>query len=107
MQRQGWGVTWADYENSLEERLKDLHRRIHGGAHRAQPSRRQYIPKADGKLRPLGIAALEDKIVQRALGSSQTPSHQGRAEAADAPIDSRAGGSGCGRWSAGSLPIMP
>jgi len=63
------GVTWADYEDSLEERLKDLHRRIHGGAYRAQPSRRQYIPKADGKLRPLGIAALEDKIVQRALVS--------------------------------------
>jgi RNA-directed DNA polymerase len=61
------GVTWADYEDSLEERLKDLHRRVHGGAYRAQPSRRQYIPKADGKLRPLGIAALEDKIVQRAL----------------------------------------
>ncbi len=61
------GVTWADYEDGLEERLKDLHRRIHGGAYRAQPSRRQYIPKADGKLRPLGMAALEDKIVQRAL----------------------------------------
>jgi RNA-directed DNA polymerase len=61
------GVTWADYEDDLEERLKDLHRRIHGNAYRAQPSRRQYIPKADGKLRPLGIAALEDKIVQRAL----------------------------------------
>ena len=61
------GVTWADYGEGLEERLKDLHRRIHGNAYRAQPSRRQYIPKTDGKLRPLGIAALEDKIVQRAL----------------------------------------
>jgi RNA-directed DNA polymerase len=53
------GVTWADYEDGLEERLKDLHRRIHGNAYRAQPSRRQYISKADGKLRPLGIALVE------------------------------------------------
>src|ERR1700675_2917364 len=61
------GVTWHDYGEGLEERLKDLHARVHRGAYRAQPSRRKYIPKPDGRKRPLGIAALEDKIVQRAL----------------------------------------
>jgi RNA-directed DNA polymerase len=61
------GVTWRDYGSGLEVRLDDLHGRIHRGAYRAQPSRRRYIPKPDGRQRPLGIAALEDKIVQRAL----------------------------------------
>jgi RNA-directed DNA polymerase len=61
------GVTWADYGLELEENLRDLHARVHGGAYRAKPSRRVYIPKPDGRLRPLGIAALEDKIVQRAV----------------------------------------
>jgi group II intron reverse transcriptase/maturase len=61
------GVTWADYQADLEPRLVDLHGRVHRGAYRAQPSRRVYIPKADGKERPLAIAALEDKIVQRAV----------------------------------------
>ena len=61
------GVTWQDYERDLETNLVELHRRIHRNAYQAQPSRRRYIPKADGKLRPLGIASLEDKIVQRAL----------------------------------------
>ena len=51
----------------LEDRLIDLHSRVHRGAYRAQPSRRVYIPKADGRQRPLGIAALEDKIVQQAV----------------------------------------
>jgi retron-type reverse transcriptase len=60
------GMTWQDYEADLEPRLKDLHRRVHKGAYRPQPSRRTYIPKADGKQRPLAIAALEDKIVQGA-----------------------------------------
>jgi group II intron reverse transcriptase/maturase len=60
-------VTWSEYENGLEDRLKDLHGRIHRGAYRAQPSRRIYIPKPDGQQRPLGIAALEDKIVQQAV----------------------------------------
>src|SRR6202020_2730366 len=60
------GVTWQDYEADLELRLEDLHRRVHRGAYRPQPSRRTYIPKADGKQRPLAIAALEDKIVQGA-----------------------------------------
>ena len=61
------GVTWQEYETGLEGRLVDLHRRVHRGAYRAKPSRRVYIPKADGRQRPLGIAALEDKIVQQAV----------------------------------------
>src|ERR1700746_40531 len=61
------GVTWEDYGKDLEANLADLHQRVHRGSFRATPSRRVYIPKADGRLRPLGIAALEDKIVQRAV----------------------------------------
>lgn len=61
------GVTWKEYETGLAERLNDLHGRVHRGAYRAQPSRRIWIPKANGKQRPLGIAALEDKIVQHAV----------------------------------------
>jgi group II intron reverse transcriptase/maturase len=61
------GVTWQEYETGLEDRLIDLHSRVHRGAYRAQPSRRVFIPKADGRQRPLGIAALEDKIVQQAV----------------------------------------
>lgn len=61
------GVTWKEYETGLEDRLKDLHSRVHRGAYRAQPSKRVYIPKANGKQRPLGIAALEDKVVQSAV----------------------------------------
>src|SRR5258708_28302634 len=60
------GVTWKEYETGLEDRLKDLHGRVHRGVYRAQPSKRVYIPKANGKQRPLGIAALEDKMVQSA-----------------------------------------
>ena len=59
-------MTWEDYGLDLESRLTDLHERVHRGAYRAQPSRRVMIPKADGKQRPLAIAALEDKIVQKA-----------------------------------------
>src|SRR6516162_11286595 len=59
------GVTWQEYEAGLESRLSDLHSRVHRGAYRGRPSRRVYIPKADGRQRPLGIAALEDKIVQQ------------------------------------------
>jgi RNA-directed DNA polymerase len=61
------GVTWQEYETDLDEKLVDLHNRIHRGTYRAQPSKRAYIPKADGRQRPLGIAALEDKIVQQAV----------------------------------------
>ena len=60
------GRTWKDYAEDLEPRLQDLHARVQRGAYRAQPSRRTYIPKADGKQRPLAVTALEDKIVQRA-----------------------------------------
>jgi group II intron reverse transcriptase/maturase len=62
------GMTWKEYGEDLEARLTGLHGRIHSGAYRAQPSRRVWIPKADGKQRPLGIAGLEDKIVQTAVG---------------------------------------
>jgi len=61
------GVTWQEYETGLEDRLVDLHGRIHRGAYRAQPSRRKYLEKPDGRQRPLGIAAVEDKTVQQAV----------------------------------------
>jgi RNA-directed DNA polymerase len=61
------GVTWHQYGEALEQRLVDLHGRLHRNAYRTTPSRRQYIPKSDGRMRPLGIVALEDKIVQRAV----------------------------------------
>ena len=61
------GVTWGGYGQDLEGNLADLHARLHRGAYRASPSRRVYIPKPDGRQRPLGIATLEDKIVQRAV----------------------------------------
>ena len=67
------GMTWEEYGPDLEARLADLHGRIHRGAYRAQPSRRVWIPKADGRQRPLGIAALEDKIVQHAVGAVLNP----------------------------------
>jgi group II intron reverse transcriptase/maturase len=60
-------VTWDTHGQDLRGNLEDLLRRVHGGAYRAKPSRRVYIPKADGRQRPLGIASLEDKIVQRAV----------------------------------------
>jgi RNA-directed DNA polymerase len=63
------GVTWRDYERDLERNLEDLHARVHRGAYRALPSRRVYIPKPDGRQRPLAVAALEDKIVQRATAA--------------------------------------
>jgi RNA-directed DNA polymerase len=61
------GVRWEAYGQDLEANLRDLHRRVHVGSYRAKPSRRSYIPKADGRLRPLGIATVEDKILQRAV----------------------------------------
>ncbi len=61
------GMTWGAYGQDLEPNLRDLHERVHAGRYQARPSRRAYIPKADGRLRPLGIAALEDKILQRAV----------------------------------------
>ena len=61
------GETWATYDEHREENLKQLHRNLHNGGYKAKSSRRVYIPKADGRLRPLGVAALEDKILQRAV----------------------------------------
>jgi RNA-directed DNA polymerase len=61
------GVTWNSYRQNLGDNLRDLLERVHAGRYQAKPSRRAYIPKADGRLRPLGIAALEDKILQRAV----------------------------------------
>jgi len=61
------GLTWEAYDADLERNLADLHSRLHRGAYRALPSRRMYIPKSDGRQRPLAVAALEDKIVQRAV----------------------------------------
>ena len=63
------GLTWQDYEADLGRNIEDLHDRVHRGAYRAQPSRRLYIPKPDGRQRPIAIAALEDKIVQRATAA--------------------------------------
>ena len=61
------GVTWRDYGLDLEANLRDLHARVHRGAYRARPSRRVFIPKPDGRLRPLGVASVEDKVLQRAV----------------------------------------
>jgi len=69
-------VTWDQYAENLEENLRGLHRRVQTGAYRALPSRRTYIPKADGKQRPLGIAAIEDKIVQAAVVMILTPIYE-------------------------------
>src|SRR6516164_9629044 len=69
-------VTWTEYGENLEANLLDLHTRVHTGAYRALPSRRKYIPKADGRQRPLGIAALEDKIVQAAVVAILTPIYE-------------------------------
>ena len=63
------GVTWQEYETGREDRMVDLHGRVHGGAYRALPSRRVYIQKEDGRQRPWGVAALEDKIVQYAVAT--------------------------------------
>ena len=69
-------MTWTEYAEGLEENLSDLHSRVQTGAYRALPSRRTYIPKADGRQRPLGIAALEDKIVQAAVVAILTPIYE-------------------------------
>src|SRR3954465_787461 len=63
------GMTWQTYEQDLDRRIEDLYARVRSGAYRAQPSRRSYIPKEDGSKRPLAVAALEDKIVQRAVAA--------------------------------------
>jgi RNA-directed DNA polymerase len=70
------GETWEHYGEDLDRKLTDLHRRVHAGTYRAQPSRRKYIPKPDGRQRPLGIAALEDKLVQGAVVAILTPIYE-------------------------------
>ena len=70
------GLTWTQYEEGLEANLQSLHARVHGRGYRALASRRRYIPKADGRRRPLGIAALEDKIVQAAVAAILTPIYE-------------------------------
>ena len=65
-------MTWSEYAEHLEANLLDLHARVHTGAYRALPSRRKYIPKADDRHRPLGIAVIEDKIVQSAVAAPRT-----------------------------------
>src|ERR1700676_4423878 len=63
------GMTWQTYETGLDRRIEELHARVSRGAYRALPSRRSYIPKEDGSKRPLAVAALEDKIVQRVVAA--------------------------------------
>ncbi len=70
------GQTWDQYAENLEANLADLHTRVHTGAYRALPVRRRFIPKADGRLRPLGITAIEDKIVQAAVVAILTPIYE-------------------------------
>ena len=70
------GVTWQDYEAKLEDNLRELYARVQRGTYRAQPVRRRFIPKADGKQRPLGITAVEDKIVQRAVVTALNASYE-------------------------------
>jgi len=70
------GMTWETYEQDLDRRIEALHARIGRGAYRALPSRRSYIPKEDGSKRPLAVAALEDKIVQRAVAAVLSAIHE-------------------------------
>ena len=90
------GVVWQEYEEGLEERLADLHGRIHRRAYRAKPSRRVWIPKAEGRQRPLGIAALEDQVVQAHRSRSSTRS--GKRTFGDSRTDSGPGAVSTMRW---------
>ena len=85
-------VTWGDYAADLERNLTDLAARVHRGAYRALPSRRVFIPKADVKLRPLGIAAIEDKIVQAAVVMILTPVYEAEFSGASYGFRHPAGG---------------
>jgi RNA-directed DNA polymerase len=70
------GMTWTAYERDLDRRVEDLRARVHAGTYRALPSRRSYIPKEDGSKRPLAVAAIEDKIVQRAVAALLSAIHE-------------------------------
>ncbi len=85
------GVTWEAYGEGLDDRIADLHARVHRGAFRALPSRRKMIPKPDGRERPLGIASLEDKIVQRAMVEISTR-YTRRISSASRTVFDQAGG---------------
>jgi len=90
------GMTWKEYETGLEDRLIDLHSQVHRGTYRAKPSRRQWIAKANGKQRPLGIAALEDKIVQQAVVTVLTAIYE--EDFRDSRMDFGRGGASIRRW---------
>ena len=91
------GVTWQAYGENLEEKLKDLHDKVHRGSYRARPARRTYIPKADGSKRPLSILCLEDKIVQQAVVYGSGGNLRGRLPRAS-PTDSGRGAASTMRW---------
>src|SRR5271166_1268563 len=91
------GVTWETYETELGRRLEDLHSRVHRGTYRALPSRRVFIPKPDGRQRPLAVAALEDKIVQRATATVLNALLTRRISSASA-TDSGRGAARMTRW---------
>ena len=96
-------MTWAEYEQGLEDRLVDLHSRVHRGSYRAQASKRTWIPKLDGKQRPLGVASLEDNINHEWL--MQFIEHRIADERILRPIRKwlKAGVSEDGQWSATSV----
>ena len=99
-------MTWQDYEADLERNLTDLHGRVHRGAYRALPSRRVYIPKPDGRQRPLAVAALEDKIVQRATADGAERDLRGRLPRVlvRVPAEARTSTMRWMRWRSGSAP---
>src|SRR5436309_4557527 len=100
------GVTWQSYGENLEEKLEDLHDKVHRGSYRARPARRTYIPKADGSKRPLSILCLEDKIVQQAVATVSTgsanwkSSHHQSFQRLTSP-------SACASWSTCTIPRPP
>ena len=89
-------MTWKEYEQGVEDRLRDLHDRVHREAYRAQPSRRVYILKDDGRQRPLGVAALEDKIVQVAVTRILNQIYE--TDFVGFPTDSGRGAASIKRW---------
>jgi RNA-directed DNA polymerase len=90
------GVTWEDYGRDLEANLQALHGRVHRGSYRPRPSRRVFIPKADGRQRPLGIASLEDKLLQRAVVEVLNTIYRRTSSAS--PTGSGPGAARTGRW---------
>jgi len=89
-------VTWQEYGEGLEQRLADLSSRLQRGAYRARPVRRVYIPKPDGRQRPIGITTLEDKIVQRATTEVLNAVYE--ATSPGSPTGFDRGGASTKRW---------